>query len=132
MPPEAIPRRRAATPRRTIRARAPASRPASRTAAAMRSYNFSPGPAALPTEVLEEARDQLLDWQQSGMSVMEVSHRGKAFMHAAEEAGADLRELLAIPRNYKVLFMQGGASAQFSLVPLNLSRADSGADYLNT
>jgi phosphoserine aminotransferase len=98
----------------------------------MRSHNFSPGPAALPTEVLEEARDQLLDWQRSGMSVMEVSHRGKAFMHVADEAEADLRELLAIPRNYKVLFMQGGASAQFALVPLNLSRADSVADYLNT
>jgi phosphoserine aminotransferase len=98
----------------------------------MRSYNFSPGPAALPTEVLEEARDQLLDWQQSGMSVMEVSHRGKPFMQVAEEAEADLRELLAVPRNYKVLFMQGGASAQFSLVPLNLSRADSMVDYINT
>jgi phosphoserine aminotransferase len=98
----------------------------------MRSYNFSPGPAALPTEVLEEARDQLLDWQKSGMSVMEVSHRGKAFMHVAEEAEADLRELLAIPRNYKVLFMQGGATAQFSLVPLNLSRADGVVDYINT
>ncbi len=98
----------------------------------MRSYNFSPGPAALPTEVLEEARDQLLDWQQSGMSVMEVSHRGKAFMHVAEEAEADLRELLAIPRNYKVLFMQGGTTAQFSLVPLNLSRADGVVDYINT
>jgi phosphoserine aminotransferase len=98
----------------------------------MRSYNFSAGPAALPTEVLEEARDQLLDWQQSGMSVMEVSHRGKAFMHVAEEAEADLRELLAIPRNYQVLFMQGGASAQFSLVPLNLSRADGVVDYINT
>ena len=98
----------------------------------MRSYNFSPGPAALPTEVLEEARDQLLDWQQSGMSVMEVSHRGKAFMQVAEEAEADLRELLGIPRSYKVLFMQGGASAQFSLVPLNLSRADGVVDYINT
>src|SRR5271156_3290843 len=127
-----MPRRRAPrAPRakRTIRARVPASRPASRIAA-MRAYNFSAGPAALPTEVLEEARDQLLDWQRSGMSVIEVSHRGKAFMHVAAEA--DLRELLAIPRNYKVLFMQGGASAQFALVPLNLSRADSVGDYLNT
>jgi phosphoserine aminotransferase len=98
----------------------------------MRSYNFAPGPAALPTEVLEEARDQLLDWRQSGMSVMEVSHRGKPFMQIAEEAEADLRELLGVPRNYKVLFMQGGATAQFSLVPLNLSRADALVDYLNT
>jgi phosphoserine aminotransferase len=98
----------------------------------MRPYNFSPGPAVLPTEVLEEARDELLDWQQSGMSVMEVSHRGKAFSHLAQEAEADLRELMAVPRNYKVLFMQGGASAQFSLVPMNLGRADSSADYINT
>jgi phosphoserine aminotransferase len=98
----------------------------------MRSYNFSPGPAVLPTEVLEEARDQLLDWQQSGMSVMEVSHRGKAFVQVAQDAEADLRELLAVPRNYKVLFMQGGAAAQFSLVPLNLARASSAADYINT
>jgi len=98
----------------------------------MRAYNFSPGPAVLPTEVLEQAREELLDWRQSGMSVMEVSHRGKAFMQVAEEAEADLRELLAVPRNYKVLFMQGGASAQFALVPLNLSRAHSAADYLNT
>jgi phosphoserine aminotransferase len=98
----------------------------------MRSYNFSPGPAVLPTEVLAEARDQLLDWQQSGMSVMEVSHRGKAFVQVAQDAEADLRELLAVPRNYKVLFMQGGAAAQFSLVPLNLARASSAADYINT
>jgi phosphoserine aminotransferase len=98
----------------------------------MRAYNFSPGPAVLPTVVLEQARDELLDWQTSGMSVMEVSHRGKAFMQAAAEAEADLRELLAVPRNYKILFMQGGASAQFSLVPLNLSTADSATDYINT
>ena len=98
----------------------------------MRSYNFSPGPAVLPTEVLEQARDELLDWQQSGMSVMEVSHRGKAFMQAAAEAEADFRELLGVPRNYKVLFMQGGASAQFSLVPLNLAPPGSSADYINT
>jgi phosphoserine aminotransferase len=98
----------------------------------MRSYNFSPGPAVLPTEVLEQARDELLDWQKSGMSVMEVSHRGKAFMQAAAEAEADLRELLAVPRNYRVLFMQGGATAQFALVPLNLSPPDSSTDYVNT
>jgi phosphoserine aminotransferase len=98
----------------------------------MRSFNFSPGPAVLPTEVLEQARDELLDWRRSGMSVMEVSHRGKAFVDVAQEAEADLRELLGVPRNYKILFMQGGASAQFSLVPLNLARADSAVDYLNT
>jgi phosphoserine aminotransferase len=98
----------------------------------MRSYNFSPGPAVLPTEVLEQARDELLDWQQSGMSVMEVSHRGKAFVEVAQQAEADLRELLGVPRSYKILFMQGGASAQFSLVPLNLAREDSAVDYIHT
>lgn len=98
----------------------------------MRAYNFSPGPAMLPTDVLEEVRAQLLDWNGSGMSVMEVSHRGKAFMRVAAEAEADLRELMAIPPNYKVLFMQGGASAQFALVPLNLTRPDSVADYVDT
>jgi phosphoserine aminotransferase len=98
----------------------------------MRPYNFSPGPAVLPTEVLEQARDELLDWRQSGMSVMEVSHRGKAFMQAAAEAEADLRELLAVPRNYRVLFLQGGASGQFAVVPLNLTRPESVTDYINT
>ena len=98
----------------------------------MRTYNFSPGPAALPTEVLEQARDELLDWNGSGMSVMEVSHRGKAFLQVAAEAEADLRELLAVPRNYKVLFVQGGASAQFSVVPLNLAAPKSVTDYINT
>jgi len=98
----------------------------------MRSYNFAPGPAVLPTEVLEQARDELLDWNRSGMSVMEISHRGKPFMRVAAEAEADLRELLAVPRNYKILFMQGGASAQFSLVPLNLTRSGSAVDYVDT
>ncbi len=98
----------------------------------MRVFNFSPGPAVLPLEVLEQARDELLDWQGSGMSVMEVSHRGKAFVQAAAEAEADLRELLSIPDNYKVLFLQGGASAQFSFVPMNLAQSGSTADYVNT
>lgn len=98
----------------------------------MRAYNFSPGPAMLPTDVLEEVRAQLLDWNGSGMSVMEVSHRGKAFMRVAAEAEADLRELMAIPPDYKILFMQGGASAQFGLVPLNITRPDSVADYIDT
>jgi phosphoserine aminotransferase len=98
----------------------------------VRAYNFSPGPAALPLEVLEQARDELLDWDDSGMSVMEVSHRGKAFMQVAAEAESDLRELMAIPANYKVLFMQGGASAQFALVPMNLAAAASVTDYVNT
>ena len=98
----------------------------------MRAFNFSPGPAALPLEVLEQARDDMLDWRQGGMSVMEVSHRGKAFMEAAAESEADLRELMGIPQNYKVLFLQGGASAQFAFVPMNLTGAQSVADYVNT
>ena len=98
----------------------------------MRAFNFSPGPAALPLDVLEQAQGELLDWQHSGMSVMEVSHRGKAFEQVAAEAEADLRELLSIPGNYKVLFLQGGASAQFSLVPMNLSIPGSTADYIHT
>jgi phosphoserine aminotransferase len=98
----------------------------------MRAFNFSPGPAVLPLEVLEQARDELLDWQQSGMSVMEISHRSKAFVQVAEQAEADLRELLAVPRNYRVLFSQGGASAQFSLVPMNLATPQSTVDYIDT
>jgi len=98
----------------------------------MRPYNFSPGPAMLPLEVLQQAREELLDWNRSGMSVMEVSHRGAAFMRIAAEAEEDLRELMGVPRAYKVLFMQGGASAQFSVVPLNLTSAASAADYINT
>ncbi len=98
----------------------------------MRIFNFSPGPATLPLEVLEQAQGELLDWHQSGMSVMEISHRGQAFMQTAAEAEADLRELMSIPRNYKVLFLQGGASAQFSFVPLNLAAPQSTVDYVNT
>ncbi|HEY4443681.1 MAG TPA: 3-phosphoserine/phosphohydroxythreonine transaminase [Steroidobacteraceae bacterium] len=98
----------------------------------MRVFNFSPGPAMLPREVLAQAQDELLDWHQSGMSVMEISHRSAAFEQVAAEAEADLRELLSIPRHYKVLFLQGGASAQFSLVPLNLASSKSTVDYVNT
>jgi phosphoserine aminotransferase len=98
----------------------------------VRAFNFSPGPAVLPLEVLEKARDELLDWNGSGMSVMEISHRTPSFVDVAVQAEADLRELMSIPRNYKVLFMQGGASAQFSLVPMNLSPPNSTADYINT
>jgi phosphoserine aminotransferase len=98
----------------------------------MRAFNFSPGPAILPLEVLQQAQGELLDWHQSGMSVMEISHRSTAFEQVAAEAEADLRELLSIPRNYKVLFLQGGASAQFSLVPMNLAARHSTVDYVNT
>ncbi len=98
----------------------------------VRVYNFSAGPAALPLEVLEQARDELTDWQGSGMSVMEVSHRGKAFIALAERAEERLRALLAIPSSYRVLFLQGGATAQFAAVPMNLAAAGATADYLNT
>lgn len=97
-----------------------------------RVYNFSAGPAMLPQEVLERAREEMLDWKGSGMSVMEMSHRGKEFTAIAEQAEADLRELLAIPNNYKVLFLQGGASLQFAMVPHNLMRGKGKADYINT
>ena len=98
----------------------------------MTTYNFSAGPAVLPKEVLEQARDELVDWHASGMSVMEMSHRGKQFMSIAQKAEADLRELMKIPDNYKVLFLQGGASSQFAMVPINLLRGRSGADYVWT
>ncbi|MHB1174094.1 MAG: 3-phosphoserine/phosphohydroxythreonine transaminase [Sulfuriferula sp.] len=95
-------------------------------------YNFSAGPAVLPKAVLEQARDELVDWHGSGMSVMEMSHRGKEFMGIAARMEADLRELMGIPANYKVLFLQGGASSQFAMVPMNLLRGKTGMDYLNT
>lgn len=98
----------------------------------MRVYNFSAGPAMLPEAVLEQAKEELVDWQGSGMSVMEMSHRGKEFISIAQQTEADLRELLSIPENYKVLFLQGGASTQFAMVPLNLLRGSNQADYLNT
>ncbi len=97
-----------------------------------RVFNFSAGPAVLPLEVLERARAELTDWHGSGMSVMEMSHRGKEFMAIAAQAEADLRELLQIPANYKVLFLQGGASAQFAMVPMNLLRGKNSADYIHT
>lgn len=96
-----------------------------------RVYNFSAGPAAIPVEVLEQAQREMLDWNGTGMSVMEMSHRGKDYLSIAEKAEADLRALLAIPANYKVLFLQGGASLQFSMIPLNLKGGKS-ADYINT
>src|ERR687896_1271333 len=97
-----------------------------------RIFNFSAGPAMLPAEVLARAGDEMLDWRGSGMSVMEMSHRGKEFISIAEEAEADLRELLAIPANYKVLFLQGGATLQFAQVPMNLLRGKGKADYVVT
>jgi phosphoserine aminotransferase len=97
-----------------------------------RVFNFSAGPAILPEEVLQQAQQELLDWRGSGMSVMEMSHRGKEYMSIAAQAEADLRELMAIPANYKVLFLQGGASSQFAMVPMNLLRGKKSADYVNT
>lgn len=95
-------------------------------------YNFSAGPAVLPKEVLQQARDEMLDWHGSGMSVMEMSHRGKEFMAIAEQTEHDLRELAGIPNNYKVLFLQGGASSQFAMVPMNLLQGKKKSDYINT
>jgi phosphoserine aminotransferase len=98
----------------------------------VRVFNFAAGPATMPVEVLEEARAELSDWRGLGVSVMEVGHRGKAFVAVAAEAEIRLRELLAIPRQYKVLFLQGGATGQFAAVPLNLVRAEATVDYLCT
>jgi phosphoserine aminotransferase len=98
----------------------------------MRVFNFSPGPAVLPIEVLQQAREEMLDWHGLGTSIMEISHRSKPFIEVAAQAESDLRELMQIPKQFKVLFMQGGASAQFSLVPLNLTQANSTIDFVNT
>ncbi len=96
-----------------------------------RAYNFSAGPAALPEEVLRQAREELLEWNGVRASVMEVSHRGKAFVELAHQAEADLRALLAIPTGYRVLFLQGGATQQFAQIPMNFARGGS-ADYVLT
>src|SRR5512132_4350479 len=98
----------------------------------MRIFNFSPGPAVLPEPVLRRAAGEMLDWHDSGMSVMEMSHRGKEFIAIAAKAEADLRTLLAIPASYKVLFLQGGAIAENAVVPMNLLGAKKSADYVHT
>ncbi len=98
----------------------------------MRVYNFSAGPAVLPEPVLAQAQDELLDWSGSGMSVMEVSHRGKAFVECAARAEAALRELMGISDDYRVLFLQGGAFGQFAAVPMNLTAEGATAAFLNT
>src|SRR3954468_18372091 len=97
-----------------------------------RVFNFSAGPAVLPHPVLEKARDEMLDWHGSGMCVMEMSHRGKEFISIHAHAEASLRDLLAVPNNYKVLFLQGGAIAENAIVPMNLLRGRVAADYINT
>ena len=117
---------------RRRRVRAAVRRAAADRALMQRLLNFSAGPAMLPAEVLARGGDEMLDWHGSGMCVMEMSHRGQEFMSIAAEAESDLRELLAVPANYKVLFLQGGATLQFAQVPMNLLRGRAGADYVNT
>ena len=98
----------------------------------MRAYNFSAGPAVLPESVLKQAAAEMLDWRGSGMSVMEMSHRGKEFIAIHAKAEADLRALMAIPPGYKVLFLQGGAIGENAIVPMNLMGGHASADYVNT
>ena len=93
-----------------------------------RIFNFSAGPAMLPAEVLARAGDEMLDWRGSGMGVMEMSHRGKEFISIYEETERDLRELLRVPANYKILLLQGGATLQFAQIPMNLLRGKTKAD----
>src|SRR3989338_11442597 len=95
-------------------------------------YNFSAGPAMLPTDVLIEAQAEMLDWQGTGMSIMELGHRGSEFKRVAEQAEADLRELMAIPKNYHVLFLTGGATAQFAMIPMNFFGKNKQANYVDT
>ena len=97
-----------------------------------RVFNFSAGPAVLPEQVLQQAAAEMLDWHGCGMGVMEMSHRGKDFIAIAEQAEALLRQLMGIPDNYKVLFLQGGATLQFNMLPMNLLRGRKQADYVNT
>ena len=97
-----------------------------------RVHNFCAGPAALPVDVLEQAQKEMLDWQGAGLSIMEMSHRSAEIVAIAEQAEADLRELLNISDDYAVLFLQGGASSQFSAIPLNLLKDGATADYVNT
>src|SRR5512136_1850711 len=97
-----------------------------------RVHNFNPGPAALPLEVLQQAQAEMLDYKGTGMSVMEISHRSKEFEALINEAQTDLRDLLGIPASYKILFLQGGASMMFAMVPMNLRPAGFSADYIVT
>ena len=98
----------------------------------MRVFNFSAGPAALPEAVLQRAADEMLDWRGSGMSVMEMSHRGKEFTSILRKTEADFRQLLQIPANYAVIFLQGGAMAMNALIPMNLMGIHASVDYVNT
>src|SRR5260221_8517554 len=118
--------------RRRVRRREGRGRREWSSSAVTRVINFSAGPAVLPEEVLAQAAAEMLDWHGSGMSVMEMSHRGKEFISIAEAAEKDFRELLKIPSNYKVLFLQGGATLQFGMVPMNLLGEKKSADYIYT
>ncbi len=89
-------------------------------------YNFGAGPSVLPKEVLKKVQEELLDFEKSGMSVMEISHRSKSFQEVIDEAQSNLRDLMSIPQNYKILFLQGGASTQFSMIPMNLDLGKKG------
>src|SRR3990167_5690834 len=97
-----------------------------------RVFNFNAGPAMLPDEVLLKAQSELLNWHGTGMSIMELSHRGSEFKEVVEKTEADFRELMEIPKNYRVLFVAGGASTQFAMVPLNLMGNKKNADYIDT
>ena len=97
-----------------------------------RTHNFSAGPAALPTEVLAQASEEMLDYEGSGMSVMEMSHRSKTFVGIAAQAEQDLRDLFSVSDDYHVLFLQGGATGQFAGIPLNLTQADDTIDFIDT
>ena len=97
-----------------------------------RTYNFSAGPASLPEAVLKQAAEEMTDYQSSGMSVMEMSHRSKIFVDIAAQAEADLRELMGVSDDYHVLFLQGGATGQFAGIPMNLTQADDTIDFIET
>ena len=97
-----------------------------------RVYNFSAGPSALPEAVLKKASEEMLDYKKSGMSVMEMSHRSAVYKDIIDTAEDNLRKLMNIPDNYKILFLQGGASSQFAMIPLNFMSEDGSADYVNT
>jgi phosphoserine aminotransferase len=124
--------RRRSTPSRKMRSLRVVQTPHPTRIHCMRVFNFSAGPAVLPEAVLQQAAAEMLDWHGSGMSVMEMSHRGKEFISIADKAEADLRTLLAIPASYKVLFLQGGAIAENAIVPMNLLRGRTVADYIHT
>jgi phosphoserine aminotransferase len=124
---KAVPKR--AAPRKAAKAASPARHSVK---AAARIFNFGAGPATMPVEVLERAKWELVNWHEAGMSVMEMSHRGKEFVAIAAEAEANLRKLASIPASYKVLFLQGGATMHFSGVPMNLLRGRKVIDFVNT